>query len=389
MRLAAPLLLAGLLAAPAAAQGPPGGPPPSVGVIVVRKAAVTESREFVGRVQATDKVDITARVTAVIAERRFVEGAEVAQGDLLYRLEPDSFAADLAAKRANVEQMTAMLKNAVLTTNRAQVLLSTPAGQRSHYDDAVAAQASLAAQLKGTEAQVRLAEINLAYTEIRAPVAGKIGRSLLAVGNVANPAALAPLVSIVSQEPMYVLFPVPTRTAIELRNRYADRGGFTAVAIRIRLPDGAMHRLPGILDYADPSVTAGTDTITLRARMPNPLRAGAKTGEPGNRDLIDGALVGVLVEGIEPIQALAIPRAAVAQDQQGAYVYVVDGDNKVQQRRVQLGTQLGALVSVSGGLQEGESLITEGLQRARPGAAVSPSPAGSPPPGAPPAKPAG
>ena len=171
----------------------------------------------------------------------------------------------------------------------------------------------------------------------------------------------------------------------ELRTKYAARGGFSAVAIRVRLPDGAMHKVAGVIDYADPSVTAGTDTIMLRARMPNPLRTGARSGEPGNRDLIDGAFVGVLVEGVEPIQALAVPRSAVGQDQQGAFVYALDGENKVQQRRVQLGAAQGALVAVSGGLAEGDTVVVEGLQRVRPGVVVAPSPAG----GAPVAKPAG
>jgi membrane fusion protein (multidrug efflux system) len=390
MRFAPPLLLAALLAplviSPAAAQFGPAGPP-SVGVLAVKKTAVTETQEFVGRIQATDKVDILARLTATLVERGFTEGAEVAQGDLLYRLDRAAFEADLASKQAAVAQVSALLKNAILATNRAQSLLNTPAGQRAHYDDTVAQQASLAAQLQAAQAQLKIAEISLGYTEIRAPVAGKIGRSALAVGNLATPTS-GPLVSIVSQDPMYVLFPVPTRTVAELRNRYASRGGFAAVAIRLRLPDGQMHKLAGTIDYADPSVTAGTDTIMLRARMPNPLRSGARPGEPGNRDLIDGAFVGVLVEGVEPIQALAVPRAAVAQDQQGAYVYAVDAENKVAQRRVQLGAVNGAMVSINGGLQEGDSIVIEGLQRVRPGVVVAPSPAGAPA-GAPPAKPAG
>ena len=192
---------------------------------------------------------------------------------------------------------------------------------------------------------------------------------------------------------MYVLFPVPTRTVSELRNRYAARGGFSAIAIRVRLPDGTLYSRPGSIDYADPSVTQGTDTIMLRARMPNPLRAGAKPGEPGNRDLLDGSFVAVLVEGVEPIKALAIPRAAVAQDQQGPYVYLVDAEKKVQLRRVQLGAQQGSLVLLKGGLAEGDSIIVEGIQRVRPGIEVAPAPAG-PPVSAPPAvaaplKPAG
>jgi membrane fusion protein (multidrug efflux system) len=373
-------LLGLLLATPAAAQFGPGGPPPSVGVITVQKQPVTESEKFVGRLQATDHVDIVARVTAALVSREFTEGGEVAAGDLLYRLERPPFEADLATKQANAAQMAAMLRNATITLGRAQALINTPAGQRSTLDDAQAQQASYAAQLKAAEAQAAISQINLGYTEIRAPIAGKIGRSAVTPGNIVAPTS-GVLVSIVSQDPMYVLFAVPTRTVDALRNRYADRGGFTAVAVRLTLPDGRSYSRTGTIDYADPSVTPGTDTIMLRARLANPLRPGAKPGEPGNRDLVDGAFVTVSVEGVQPVQALAIPQAAVSQDQQGAFVYVVDAAKKVQLRRVQLGTPQGALVVLDGGLKDGETLIVEGLQRVRPGIEVAPSPAGAPPGG--------
>ncbi len=388
MRLAVLLLLSLVMTGQAAAQFGPAGPP-AVGVMTMKRSAVTETQDFVGRIQATDKVDIVARVSATIVERAFIEGAEVAEGDLLYRLERPPFEADLAAKQATVAQMTALLRNATIALARSQALQNTPAGQRAQFDDAVAQQASYTAQLKAAEAQARISAINLGYTEIHAPVAGKIGRSALAIGNLVTP-AFGPLVSIVSQDPMYVLFPVPTRTATALRDRYAGEGGYAAVAVRLRLPDGTVHGSTGKIDYADPSVTPGTDTIMLRARVPNPLRKGAKPGEPGNRDLVDGAFVTASVEGIAPIQAIAVPRAAVAQDQQGAFVYAVDEARKVQLRRVQLGAPQGTLVLVTGGLKEGETVIVDGIQRVRPGIEVNPLPAGAPPPGAPIApKPAG
>jgi membrane fusion protein (multidrug efflux system) len=377
-RLALPFVVALLLAgAPARAQFGPSGPP-SVGVVTAQKRDVTESHEFVGRIQATDKVDIVARVTAQIVERPFTEGGEVAKGDLLYRLEPAPFEADLAAKQATVAQMQALLRNATLVANRAQSLLGGPAGQRSTYDEAVAQQGNYAAQLKAAEAQVRMSQINLDYTEIHAPIAGKIGRTALAVGNLATPTA-GPLVSIVSQDPMYVVFPVPSRTALELRNTYIPKGGFAAVAVKVRLADGSIYGQTGKLDYADPSIAPGTDTILLRASIPNPLRPGAKPNEPGNRDLVDGAFVTVLVEGVEPVQAMAIPRAAVMQDQQGSFVYVVDGEKKVVQRRVTLGRNQGTLAVITEGLKDGETVIAEGLQRVRPGVVVNPSPATPPP----------
>ena len=372
---------------PALAQPAPAGPP-TVGVIAAQKRPLTESAEFTGRIQAQNRVDIVARVTAFIAERLFTEGGDVAEGDLLFRLDRGTFEADVAAREAAVAQNAALLRNASITLNRARALIGSGAGRASSVDDAAAQQASLAAQLQAAQAQLQAAKINLAYTEIRAPIAGKVGRSALSVGNVVTPAS-GPLVTIVSQDPMYVTFPISVRAALDLRNRYADRGGFAAVQVRLRLPDGRMYGPPGKLDYVDPSVTANTDTLTLRATIPNNLRPGARPGEPGNRELVDGAFVTVFVEGVEPVQTLAVPRAAVLADQQGNYVYVVDAEKKVQPRRITLGQSTPALAAIASGLQEGDSVVVDGIQRIRPGAAVNPVPANAPPPGAsPPGAPA-
>jgi membrane fusion protein (multidrug efflux system) len=364
-------------ASPALAQpGPPAAP--AVGVVKVQKRPVTETSAFVGRIQAVDRVSIVARVTAFIEERLFTEGGEVQRGDLLYRLERPPFEADLQAKQAAVAQQQALLRNATITLGRAQSLLSTPAGQRSTVDDALAQQASIAAQLLSAQAQLRASQINLDYTEIHAPVTGKIGRTTLTVGNVVSPSSGA-LVTIVSQDPMYVLFPIAVRAAIDLRNRYADKGGLSAVNVRLVLPDGTKYAEIGKLDYIDPQVAANTDTITLRARIPNPLRPGAKPGDPGSRELSDGEFVTVTVEGVQPVEALGIPRAAVLTDQQGSYVYVIGPQNVAQVRRIQLGQSTPATAIVMSGLQEGESVISDGLQRVRPGQPVNPGPASTGP----------
>jgi membrane fusion protein (multidrug efflux system) len=365
------------LIAPARAQLGPAGPP-AVGVVTVQKHAITETDEFVGRVQATDKVDIVARVTAFIEKQDFVEGAEVNKGDLLYELERGPFEADLAAKQAQVAQAQALLRNATITLNRAQSLLGTPAGQRSTVDDALAQVANYAAQVQAGEAQARASQISLDYTQIRAPIAGKITRTTLTVGNVVSPASGA-LATIVSQDPMYVTFPIPVRTALDLRDKYANNG----VVIHIRLPNGKAYGQTGLIDYGSPSVTGNTDTVMLRARIPNPLRPGVKLGDPGDRELIDNEFVTVLVEGVQPVVALGIPRSAVLSDQQGSYVYVVDGDNKAEQRRIQLGQSTPETAVVMAGLKEGEKVIAEGIQRVRPGIVVSPAPAGTAPTAAP------
>ncbi len=388
MRFCLPLatLLLALSAVPTYAQFGPQGPP-AVGVVTVKNRPVVETSEFVGRVQAVDKVDIIARVTAFIAERSFAEGAEVEKGALLYRMERGPFEADVQAKQAAVQQNAALLRNATITLGRAQSLLNTPAGQRSTVDDREASQASQAAQLLAAQAQLKQSQINLDYTEIHAPFAGRVAKSTVTVGNVVSPSS-GPLTTVVSQDPMYVLFPVSLRAALDLRNRYADKGGFQAVVIRLKLPDGAMYPLSGKLDYVDPSVATNTDTVTLRAVMPNPLRPGAKPGDAGNRDLVDGEFVTVTLEGVQPVQALALPRSTILSDQQGNYVYVVDADKKAQIRRVRMGQSTPETAVILAGVAEGDTVIAEGIQRVRPGVVVNPAPVG-PSPTAPAAAPKG
>jgi membrane fusion protein (multidrug efflux system) len=383
MRLTPPLLaisLALALAAlpPAAHAQMPGGPPPSVGVARVETLPVTESSEFVGRVQAMDRVAITARVTAFLEQRLFTEGAEVAKGDLLYRLERPPFEAAVAQQEAAVADASARLANANIQLTRAQQLLNTPAGQRSNYDDAVATQRSQAAQVMAAQAQLRVAQINLAYTEIRAPIAGKIGRTAITPGNVVGPTT-GPLVTIVSQDPMYVVFPVAASARDALEKRYADKGGLAAVGVKLRLPDGSLYDQVGTIDYVDPSVSATTDTILLRARIANPPRRAPVPGQPVDRPLTDGAFVTVLVEGLQPVMALGIPRRAVLSDQQGEYVYVVGDGNKVEQRRVTLGQSTPGTAVIASGLHAGEMVVADGIQRVRPGTVVAPGPASAPP----------
>ena len=366
-----------LAAGPALAQAP-GGAPPAVGVTKVAPLSITETNDFVGRIQATDRVQLVARVTAFIDQRLFTEGAEVKKGDLLYRLERGPFEADLESKQAAVAQAAATLQNATITLNRAQALLNTPAGQRSTYDDSLAAQRADAALLLAAQANLKTSQINLDYTEIRAPVDGKIGQTSLTIGNVVTPSSGA-LATIVSQDPMYVLFPIPVRTAIELGDRYAGKGGVNAVVLKLSLPNGKTYSQTGKIDFINPQVTANTDSIIVRGTIPNPILAGMKAGQPGDRGLTDGEFVTVMVEGATPVQVLGVPRAAVLQDQQGDYVLVVGADNKVERRSVTLGQSTAATAVIASGLKQGESVIVDGVQRARPGITVNPAPASAAP----------
>jgi membrane fusion protein (multidrug efflux system) len=362
--------LALLVATPAIAQMP-GGPPPAVGVVAAKQQAITQSSEYIARIQATNRVNLVARVAAYLDEVLFTDGAEVKKGQLLYRLEQGPFQADVQAKQASIAQFKAQLQNAQVVLQRAQSLLKTPAGQQSTVDSALAAQDALKAQILGAEAQLEQAKINLDYTEIRAPIDGKIGRTAITIGNYVNP-GMGTLVSIVSQDPMYVVFPVSTRTVIELEQRAGGKAG--ALAIRIRLPDGTLYDQPGKLDFVDNSVAGNTDTMVLRGVMPNPKRL-----------LVDGELVQALLQDIKPIEALTVPRAAVLADQQGDYVFVVGKDNKVEKRSVKLGQSTATLAAVINGLTDGDSVVVDGIQRVRPGLVVSPGPAATqvqPPAGA-------
>lgn len=350
--------------------------PPAVGVIEAVNRPVTESSEFLGRIEATNRVSVVARVTAFLEKRNFVEGAEVKTGDLLYELERGPFEADLASKKAQVAQLQATLVNAKLTTDRARTLLSGPAGQQSTYDAAVASQESLEAQVQAAQAQVQLSQINLDYTEIRSPIDGMIGRTAVTDGNVVTPSS-GVLTTIVSQDPMYVTFPVPVREALVLRDRYATRGGFKAVVIRIRLSDGRLYDQTGQLNFVNNTIAQNTDTITLRGVIPNPIlhQLASAGGRSTVRELTDNEFVTVLLEGAKPVEVLAIPRSAVLSDQQGEYVFVVGPDNKAEQRRVQLGQSTTTIAAVTTGLSLGDKVVVEGLQRVRPGQPVAPGPA--------------
>ncbi|UPG71926.1 efflux RND transporter periplasmic adaptor subunit [Roseomonas gilardii subsp. gilardii] len=375
---ATPVLLPSLglsaLAPAAWAQGAPQGPP-AVGVIELKPRPVTESTEFVGRVEATDRVDLKARVTGFMQERLFQEGQEVKRGDVLYRLERPPFEAQVAQAQASVASAEAELTNARVSLARAQDLARSNYGTRANLDTATAQERTANANLLSAQAQLRVAQINLGYTNIIAPIDGRIGRTNLTIGNVVSPDT-GTLATIVSQDPMRVSFPISSRAATQLYQRYANRGGIDAVRVRIRLNTGDLYPESGRIEFIDNQINRNTDTILVRALIANPVRGHTPNGGTvPSRSLIDGQFVNVYVEGVEPVQAIVVPRAAVLQDQQGSYVFIVDGEKKAQRRDVTLGRALGADTVVEKGLNPGDTMITEGIQRVRPGQVVNPAPA--------------
>ena len=342
----------------------------------MERQPMTDSYEFNGRIQPINSVNIVARVTAWLDKQNFMEGTDVKKGDLLYTLEKAPFQAAVDRQKAAVAQAEAQLTNADIDLRRAQQLVQSNAGTQQRLDNAQASQRVAAAQLKAAQAQLETAQIDLNYTDIYSPIDGRIGRSLVTIGNLVNPSS-GTLTTVVSQDPIYVVFPIAMRRAIELRQQYGDKGGFDAVKIRLRLPDSRIFNQTGTLDFVNNAISESTDTLLIRGVIPNPVLASQTAGGVKLRELVADEFVTVLLESVEPRQVIAVPRAAILADQQGNYVYVVDDQNIARQRRVRLGQLTPETAGIADGLKEGERVVVEGLQRARPDSPVSPAPARS------------
>jgi membrane fusion protein (multidrug efflux system) len=369
--------LAGIIfASSAMAESAPSVAPPAVGVITVERRPMTDSYEFNGRIQAINSVNIVARVTAWLDKQLFVAGTDVKKGDLLYTLERPPFQAAVDRQKAAVAQAEAQLANANIELRRAQQLVEKSAGTQQRLDNSEASQRVAAAQLKAAQAQLQTAHIDLDYTDIYSPIDGRIGRTSVTIGNLVSSSS-GTLTTVVSQDPMYVVFPIPTRRAIELREAYSRQGGFDAVKIRLRLPDGRIYDQTGKLDFVNNAVAQDTDTFLIRGVIPNPVLEAATAGGVKLRELVADEFVTVLLESVQPKPVVAVPRAAILADQQGDYVYVVDDQNIARQRRVRLGQLTPETAGIADGLKEGEQVIIEGVQRARPNAPVTPAPVSS------------
>lgn len=374
MRHIGPFAIALVLVSSAGALAQQTVPPPAVGVAKAEMRPITRKAEYLGRIQAVDRVAIQPRVTAFLTKRYFTEGAEVKKGDMLYILEQEPFKAEVLAKQGSVAQVEAQLKNATLALERASQLLEKQAGTQATYDNAVASEQAQKAALLSAKAQLRQSEINLGYTEIRSPIDGKIGQTSLTEGNVVSPSS-GTLTTIVSQDPMYVTFPVPTRTALDIQERLTQAGNFDVLRVRVRRPNGKIYGQVGKLDFLNNSVSATTDTLTLRATISNPSHSPDGDGKGSGRELLDSELVTVVLEGAEPVKMLTIPRKALLTDQGGDYVFVLDQEKKAQRRGVKLGADATpSLAVVTEGLKEGEIVIADGVQRVRAGQPVSPAP---------------
>ena len=332
----------------------------SVGTVIVERKPIEKSLDFVGRVEATDHVEIKARVTGYLEAVLFKEGAEVEEGQHLYTIEKAPFEAAVKEADGALERAKAAKALTEVQLKRAEDLLSKNAGTVVTRDQAFTADQTANAQIATADADLETAKINLGYTDIVSPISGKISRTNMTKGNVVGPDR-GTLTTIVSQDPMYVTFPVSQRDFLR-----AQKSGhpvdLASIKVKLRFSDGSSYDQLGTVNFVDVSVNHATDTVMVRGTVPNP-----------NRRLIDGQLMHVDLESAKPEEKVVVPEAALIADQQGVYVFVAQ-DGKAAIRRIKTGGEHGPDIVVDAGLSGGEQVIVEGLQSIRPGAPVLAAP---------------
>jgi membrane fusion protein (multidrug efflux system) len=351
------LLFLTSLAAPALAQqGQPSAVP--VGTVSAERKEIARTIDFVGRVEAVNRVEVRARVTGYLEAVLFKEGDLIKEGDKLYRIEPDQFKAAVEQAEGALTRSKASKVLTELQLQRAQELLDRQSGTVVARDQARAADQQAAGSIMQDEASLQTANLNLGYTEIVSPIAGKIGRTNVTKGNVVGPDS-GVLAMIVSQDPMYVTFPVSQRDLLRARGTAID---LAAIKIRLLFSDGSTYEETGQVNFVDVTVDRTTDTVLARASMPNPKGS-----------LIDGQFVRVVAELGAPEQKIVVPQAALVADQQGVYVFIVE-DGKAAIRRVKPAAASGTGVVIESGLSGGELVVVQGLQSLRPGMPVRAAP---------------
>jgi len=339
-----------------------GAPPPAVTVKAVVNRPVTDTGAYIGRVVPIERVEVVARVPGFIEQRNFTEGQIVKKGELLFRIEQDTYKASVDQQAANLAKAKANEVNANLQLERNQALIKSQAVPQATIDQLAAAEQGAKADILQAQALLEQAQINLGYTEIRSPIDGKIGIAKFTVGNLVQPSS-GPIATIVSQDPIYVTFQ-PSEADVLAYKRWlaqTDRKS-PHLTVHIRLPDGTIYPHPGLTNFLDVQVQPDTDTVTVRAQLPN-----------SDGLLIPGGVVGVVVDRGTPVESLLVPQSAVLLDQAGHYVLVVDDAKKVEQRRVTTGIEQGRDIVITQGLKAGEIVIVEGVQKVRPGQVVSTS----------------
>jgi membrane fusion protein (multidrug efflux system) len=350
-----------LVSSAALAQQPTAIP---VGVVAAERKPVTDTNRFVGRVEAIERVDVRARVTGFLEKVEFKDGDQVKEGARLYQIEKGPFEAAVEQAQAAAQKTQAAMDNANLQLKRAEELIKTDAISQANRDDRAASAKEAQGSFAAADADLKTARINLAYTDIASPINGRIGRTAVTRGNVVGPTS-GVLTTIVTTDPMYVVFPVSQREFLRLKEegRGAKKQTPQDFGVGVQFSNGTIYGERGQIDFVDVKVDRATDSVTVRARIANP-----------DGELVDGQLVQVAVESGKPEERVVVPQVALIADQQGVYVFAVE-DGKAVVKRLKLGPAKGGSIVVLEGLNGGEMIVVQGAQNLKPGAAVTASPA--------------
>jgi membrane fusion protein, multidrug efflux system len=351
-------------------QATAAAPPPSVVVAPVVEREVKNSSAYVGRTVAVDYVELMTQVEGYLKERRFTEGQLVRTGDLLFVIDPASYQAAVDAAQAAVAKAQAGLSEATTQVERTKELYGTQDVSKAKLDQDTAAFLQAQADVAVAQAELEQTQVQLNFTKIMAPIAGQIGEATYSVGNLVNSSS-DPLATITSLDPIYVSFSVSERDMIRIKRQRLAAGADatfdtidgleTTVVPQVELPDGTVYEKSGEIDFVSNTVDPRTGTVAVRGVFENP-----------DALLMPGQFVTVIIESREASKRMVVPQSAVQEDQQGPFVLVVNAQNQVETRHIQVGSTEGTDVIVDSGLTVGETVIVEGLQKVRAGVAVNP-----------------
>ncbi|GAA0277732.1 Solvent efflux pump periplasmic linker SrpA [Methylorubrum aminovorans] len=359
-----PLLLSVALAAckpTNEADAVPGAPPSEVSTVTVEPATVPRRLDLPGRLVSTRVAEVRAQVAGIIQERTFEEGSLVRRGDVLFRIDPAVYRAEVDARTAALARAEATRVQALKQSERTETLLERQAASTAQHDIAVATLRQAEADVASAKAQLARARIDLDYATVRAPIDGRIGRALVTEGALVSQSEATRLALIQQVDPIFADFNAAASDPSLLADRAAGR---ESAEVRLVLPDGSLHADAGRLLFTDVSVDPGTGQVSLRATFPNP-RVALLPGTYVRVRVARGALPGAV---IVPAQAIQRSSAGVAQ------AFVVGTDRTVALRPLRAGALTDAGWIVEEGLKAGETVVVEGFQKIQPGMAVNPVP---------------
>lgn len=347
-------------------KGPPPKKIPQVAVVEIASGTQPIVTELPGRTSASLVAEIRPQVNGIIKERAFVEGANVKAGDLLYRIDPSLYQAEVASQQAALEKAEANYKSIQVKAERYAELIKINAVSKQDYDDAQAAKKQAQADIALAKAALETARINLGYTRITAPISGRVETSFITPGALVTANQANPLTTVQRLDPIYVDVTQPTSELLRLRRDLASgkfkRVGRDEARIRVLLEDGTEYPHAGRLSFSGVTVNQTSGAVTLRAILPNPEGL-----------LMPGMYVrGQLEEAVDE-SAILVPQQSVTRTAKGqAMVLVVNAQNKVEQRPVEVSRAVGNQWMVDSGLQTGDHVVVEGFQSIRPGDEVQP-----------------